>query len=109
MKFGQKYCQNLLMIPFLYHVFYLTQVKNQFYVFSDALAQAFACCAYIVSHFQSYCESRLIFAKSKIKPKKYENVFIHRLELLAALLGTRVLKYLSAELKEINANFKLNL
>lgn len=48
-----------------------------------------------------------IFAKSRVKPKKFEKLSIHRMELLSAFLGARVLKFLDKELNRVNKFDKL--
>ena len=68
--------------------------KHWLAVFSDASGVAYGACVYLVSG----SSSRLLYAKSKVAPSKRtklddEKLTIARLELLAALIATRVADY----------------
>ena len=70
-------------------------------VFADASKYAYAMCAYIVQ--DSNATSKLLFSKTRVAPMKNvavpdEYVTIARLELLASLIATRVVKYLLSAL-----------
>lgn len=49
--------------------------------------------------------SHFIFSKSKVKPKRNENLKIHLLELLGALIGVQALKFMQKELNKANIFF----
>ena len=65
-------------------------VTTQFHVFCDASELGYAACVYVrVVDSDSQVSVNLLFAKAKVAPVKAQS--IPRLELMAALLGTKVL------------------
>ncbi|KHN81289.1 hypothetical protein Tcan_01261, partial [Toxocara canis] len=58
------------------------------HVFTDASKRAYATCAYI--------NSQLIYAKARLNPSK--EISIPRMELMAVVIGTRVIKFIESQL-----------
>lgn len=79
-----------------------TEKNSELHIFVDASMDAFACCAYWVRE----SKSDLIFSKCRVKPLKLEKISIHKLELLACLIGVRAIKFVREELKK---GHKINL
>ena len=75
--------------------------KIELHVFVDASALAYSAVAYVRQQHNEKITSSIIFAKNRLCPLK--NITIPRLELLAALIGTRMVKFLK---KECKLNFK---
>ena len=71
--------------------------KYQLLVFCDASRYAFAAAVYLVQECQDQRRTDLIFSKTRLVPNK--KITIPRLELLAALIGTRCMKFVENELK----------
>ena len=82
----------------------LNNTDNVWYaIFADASAYAYGTCVYMVNNHKS----ELIFSKTRVAPLKQsmtdENLTIARMELLAALIATRVGDYLKETLTtEVN-------
>nr|CAD2183836.1 unnamed protein product [Meloidogyne enterolobii] len=76
----------------------------QIHCFTDASNQAMCAAVYLrISHPSSpLSDNSLIFSKSKVKPiNKPNNLTIPRLELIAALMGTRALKFIYSQLTSV--------
>ena len=71
--------------------------KYQLLVFCDASRYAFAAAVYLIQECQAQRRTDLIFSKTRLVPNK--KITIPRLELLAALIGTRCMKFVENELK----------
>ena len=72
--------------------------KIQIHIFCDANLVAYAAMAYLrFSRNNGYAHVTLIMAKSRVAP--LEPLSVPRLELLAALLGAKLLKYIENELE----------
>ena len=67
---------------------------GEFHVFCDASKQAYCCAVYLVTD----RESRLVMAKSRLAPLK-PNLTIPRLELMAALIGARLMRFIEDALR----------
>ena len=76
---------------------YIGKEKSQLICFCDASKNAYATAIYLKTMDQGQSKVNLIFAKSRIAPKK--TMSIPRLELLALLIGIRSLKFVSKELE----------
>ena len=72
-------------------------VKYQLLVFCDASKHSYAAAIYLLQETTMCRKIDLIFAKTKLAPTKQTT--IPRLELLAALIGTRCLKFVHKELR----------
>lgn len=72
-------------------------IKYQLLVFCDASKYAYAAAVYLLQQTTKSRRIDLIFAKTRLAPNK--QITIPRLELLAALIGTRCLKFVHKELK----------
>ena len=66
--------------------------KYQLLVFCDASRYAFAGAVYLLQECQDQRRTDLIFSKTRLVPNK--KITVPRLELLAALIGTRCMKFL---------------
>ena len=64
---------------------------QQLHVFSDASEQAYAATVYVVSEGEDTLASRIALARARVTPRS-RKVTIPRLELMAALLGLRLVK-----------------
>jgi len=64
--------------------------------FCDASKDAYAVAVYLCQNKNNLCKSDLVYAKSRVAPKK--ELSIPRLELLAVLIGTRCVKYVKEQL-----------
>ena len=71
--------------------------KYQLLVFCDASRYAFAAAIYLLQECQDQHRTDLIFSKTRLVPNK--KITIPRLELLAALIGTRCMKFVENKLK----------
>ena len=71
--------------------------KYQLLVFCDASRYSFAAAVYLLKECQDQRRTDLIFSKTRLVPNK--KITIPRLELLAALIGTRCMKFVENELK----------
>ena len=71
--------------------------KYHLLVFCDASRYAFAAAVYLLQECQVQRRTDLIFSKTRLVPNK--KITIPRLELLAALIGTRCMKFVENELK----------
>ena len=71
--------------------------RYQLLVFCDASKYAYAAVVYLLQESQDQCKVDLIFSKTRLVPNK--KITIPRLELLAALIGTRCMKFIEKELK----------
>ena len=74
------------------------KLSYQLLVFCDASKSAYAAAAYLRQEIEKeYCRVDLIFSKTRLVPNK--QITIPRLELLAASIGIRCLKFFEKELK----------
>ena len=71
--------------------------RYQLLVFCDASKYAYAAFVYLLQEDQDQQRVYLIFSKTRLVPNK--TITIPRLELLAALIGTRCMKFVEKELK----------
>ena len=71
--------------------------KFQLLVFCDASKYAYAAAVYLRQEAKDRCINRLVFSKARLAPNK--ELSIPRLELLAALIGVRCMKFVEKELK----------
>ena len=71
--------------------------RYQLLVFCDASKYAYAAVVYLLQEDQDQQRVDLIFSKTRLVPNK--TITIPRLELLAALIGTRCMKFVEKELK----------
>jgi hypothetical protein len=69
----------------------------QLHVFCDASSSAYAACVYLRATSKGKIRSDLLFAKSRVAPIKL--LTIPRLELMAAVIGTRVLLFVREQLQ----------
>ena len=69
----------------------------ELHVFSDASILAYGAAAYLVWHCENGREARLVSAKARVAPLR--QVTIPRLELMAALLASRLAKTVHDEFK----------
>ena len=79
-----------LTVPRCIHPFLNANVQ-QLHVFSDASEQAYAAVVYVVSQCEDGVASRIALARARVTPRS-RKVTIPRLELMAALLGLRLVK-----------------
>ena len=77
-------------IPRSYNRYSLQSSKFSIHVFCDSSKQAYASCVYMQCCFDDQFTSSLIIAKTRLAPVK--RVTLPRLELLACVLGTTLLK-----------------
>lgn len=77
------------------------QIYYQLLVFCDASKYAYAATVYLLQESTNSRRIDLIFSKTRLAPNK--QITIPRLELLAALIGTRCLKFVQ---KELQVNIK---
>ena len=75
---------------------YIGSKDSQLFCFSDASKDAYAAAIYLKTTIDGKPHVNLIFAKSRVSPKK--SITIPRLELLALLIGVRSLKFVTKEL-----------
>ncbi|PIC43144.1 hypothetical protein B9Z55_003969 [Caenorhabditis nigoni] len=74
--------------------------KASLIIFSDASLEHYAMCAYIrFECSDNTVESRLIFSKSRIRPKNLKNLTIPRMELLGAVIAANAASTLTSELQ----------
>ena len=73
-----------------------TDLRSELHVFCDASATAYAVAVYCRQVQEDCVQSNLIFSKSRVAPLK--KLTIPRLELMATLLGSRVLVFLRKEI-----------
>ena len=90
------------MLQFLFIAFLLLLDKTlksryQLLVFCDASKYAYAAVVYLLQESQDQCKVNLIFSNARLVPNK--KITVPRLELLAALIGTRCVKFIEKELK----------
>ena len=71
--------------------------KFQLLVFCDASKYAYAAAVYLRQEAKDRCMNRLVFSKARLAPNK--ELSIPRLELLAALIGVKCMKFVENELK----------
>lgn len=74
--------------------------KLQLHVFSDAGPEAYAMAAYLRAEWDGRVEVSLLFAKSRVRPKKMsqeDGLTIPRLELLGLLVAVRARRFLLAQ------------
>ena len=79
---------------------FIGNMNIQIITFCDASKDAYAAAVYLKTISMGKTEVNLIFSKSRVKSKK--KMSIPRLELLAALIATRCVKFVSKELGLIN-------
>jgi len=72
------------------------EVRYQLHAFADASTKAYATVIYLVALLDGRAESYLVFSKSRLQPRKA--ITLPRLELMAALIGTRALQFVSTQL-----------
>ena len=72
------------------------KARYQLLVFCDASKHAYAAVVYLLQESQNQCKVDLIFSKTRLVPNK--TITIPRLEQLAALIGTRCMKFIEKEL-----------
>ena len=70
--------------------------RYELYVFCDASQEAYGAIAYLRKVGGDSATSEIIYCKTRVAPVKA--ITIPRLELLAAALGTRLIKFLKAQL-----------
>ena len=70
---------------------------SQLLVFCDASKYAYAATVYLRQQTSDMCITNLIFSKARLAPN--QEISIPRLELLAALIGVRCIKFVERELK----------
>ncbi|MEW8544133.1 MAG: DUF1759 domain-containing protein, partial [Candidatus Thiodiazotropha sp.] len=73
-----------------------TKTSFQLLVFCDASKFAYAAAVYLRQKAGDSCISRLVFSKTRLAPNK--TISIPRLELLAALIGVRCIRFVQREL-----------
>ncbi|PIC41315.1 hypothetical protein B9Z55_008776 [Caenorhabditis nigoni] len=74
--------------------------KASLIIFSDASLEHYAMCAYIrFECSDNTVESKLIFSKSRIRPKNLKNLTIPRMELLGAVIAANAASTLTSELQ----------
>ncbi|UYV74106.1 hypothetical protein LAZ67_11002128 [Cordylochernes scorpioides] len=78
------------------HIWFDQTNKNEIHVFCDASKSAYAAVAYMRSEVQGGVHLSLLWSKSRLAPTK--RVTIPRLELLACVLGARLVKSISTAL-----------
>ncbi|VDM49059.1 unnamed protein product [Toxocara canis] len=71
--------------------------RAEVHVFVDASKDAYAPVAYLRSHKENRYESSLLMSKSRVAPIR--GITISRLELMAALIGNRLLRFVQKQLK----------
>lgn len=71
--------------------------KYQLLAFCDASKYAYAASVYLHQECESMRRVNLVFSKTRLAPNK--DISIPRLELLAAVIGTRCLKFVEKEMK----------
>ena len=80
----------------------------QLHCFTDASNQAMCAAVYLRTSNPSASEVSLIFCKTKVKPINKPNVLtIPRLELIAALMGSRALKFILSQLTSVEIHKNL--
>nr|CAD2141302.1 unnamed protein product [Meloidogyne enterolobii] len=70
----------------------------QLHVFSDASKNAYAACVYLRTEFNDKIMSFLVYARSRLRPKKMP-ISIPRMELLGVLIGTRAIKFVEEQIR----------
>ncbi|MBV2113425.1 MAG: aspartyl protease family protein [Candidatus Thiodiazotropha sp. (ex Ctena orbiculata)] len=65
--------------------------------FCDASKQAYAAVIYLHQSTKDFCKTDIVFSKLRLAPNK--EITIPRLELLAALIGTRCIQFVAAQLQ----------
>ncbi|KAF0314254.1 Methionine-R-sulfoxide reductase B1-A [Amphibalanus amphitrite] len=83
-----------LTVPRCVHSF-SSENAQQLHVFSDASEQAYAAVIYVVTDCEEGIVSRIALARARVTPRS-RKVTIPRLELMAALLGLRLVKKVCA-------------
>ncbi|UYV68404.1 hypothetical protein LAZ67_5004221 [Cordylochernes scorpioides] len=78
------------------HIWFDQTNKNEIHVFCDASKSAYAAVSYMRSEVQGGVHLSLLWSKSRLAPTK--RVTIPRLELLACVLGARLVKSISTAL-----------
>ncbi|KAL7079953.1 hypothetical protein ACQ4LE_000847 [Meloidogyne hapla] len=104
---------DVVRIPRKYFSFNSSNLQHEIHCFSDA--SSYAMCAAVF--LRTYCistsltEVSLIFSKTKIKPitKRENQLTIPRLELIAAVLGSKSLIFVNKHLNNLKLNPILNL
>ena len=72
------------------------EIRYELHVFCDASQQGYGAAAYLRQVSGEYCSVDLIFSKTRVAPIKATST--PRMELLAALIGARLIKFLQKEL-----------
>uniref|UniRef100_A0A0M3ITC7 DUF5641 domain-containing protein n=1 Tax=Ascaris lumbricoides TaxID=6252 RepID=A0A0M3ITC7_ASCLU len=81
----------------------LDKERAEIHVFVDASKNAYAAVAYLRSYRQNRYESSLLMSKSRVAPIR--GITIPRLELMAALIGSRLLNFVQGQLKHTGPTF----
>ena len=71
--------------------------EKELIVFADASEKAYGCCVYLKTTTDKFSAVSLVMSKVKIAPLK--RITLPRLELLAALLGARLMRFISSALE----------
>lgn len=77
-----------------------TPKSIELHIFNDASLQAYCSVAYIrLIYSEIEFDTSLIFSKARVAPKGAKNITVPRMELLAALLGSRISNMIQQELE----------
>ena len=71
--------------------------ENKLFCFTDASAKAYSAAVYLYSSVGRTADVNLVFSKSRVAPTKQLSIL--RLELLAVVIGTRCLNYVTEQLQ----------
>ena len=74
------------------HISYEDTTRYELLCFCDASHSAYSAAVYLKASDGTKCQVRLVFSKTRVSPKKKAS--IPRLELLAVLIGVRILKWI---------------
>lgn len=77
-----------------------SELKLSFHIFCDASRMAYATCIYLRSENEMEVSCHLVQARSRVAPLKPTSIC--RLELLACVIGARLMKAIKQDLKEEN-------
>ncbi|VDM48677.1 unnamed protein product [Toxocara canis] len=77
--------------------------RAEIYVFVDASKDAYAAVAHLRSHKETRYESSLLISRSRVAP--ICGITIPRLELMTALIGSRLLRFVGVQLKDTRPVF----
>ncbi len=72
--------------------------ETELHIFVDASAKAYAAVAYLRHNDGEHANVHLLFSKSRLAPVK-QKITIPRLELLAVLIGSRMITFLLKQMK----------